>query len=76
MALLMPRVDSGFILLIVVVVLSGDGLFSRAAESESTISIECQVAGLEYQTAPSCTCPHKLPVCPDGCQVSEPRHMG
>eukprot|EP01043_Picozoa_sp_COSAG02_P080580 COSAG02_NODE_19227_length_893_cov_2.541562_1_plen_33_part_10 len=33
MALLMQRVDSGFLLLVVVVVLSGDGLFGRAAES-------------------------------------------
>ena len=58
---------------LLVAILSGQGLFIRkglAAESESTISLECQVAGLEYQTAPACTCAHQLPVCPDGCQVS------
>jgi hypothetical protein len=42
---------------------------ATAEESVSTISLECQVAGLAYQAAPSCTCVHKLPVCPDGCQV-------
>ena len=44
-------------------------LLAHAQESQSTVTLECQVAGLEYQTAPSCTCVHKLPVCPDGCQV-------
>lgn len=42
---------------------------ATAEDSVSTISLECQVAGLAYQAAPSCTCVHKLPVCPDGCQV-------
>ena len=46
---------------------------TRAAEttSTSTITLECQVAGLEYQTAAECTCLHKKPVCPDTCQVCD-----
>ena len=38
---------------------------SRAAEFDSTYTLECQVAGLNYQSADECTCAFKLPVCPD-----------
>jgi len=38
----------------------------RAAEFvDSTYTLECQVAGLNYQSADECTCAFKLPVCPD-----------